>query len=272
MRPLHIIHQTAITRNHDVASALARLAINTHTRIDAANWKAQIDAAEADPALSRTRPLVFCSLQIATYVARCCPNLARGLILPRAFLDHHAYSSLLPRDIRLNPRGIYLPWGDIPDAEDLLRNLCPDGIFIRPNSPMKPFTGFSVAWPEIGREHAAMTRAAHISASELCWICAVKDVAKTEYRIWIVDGQVATSASYGWDEESEQVGTAPDDILAAAARVAQCLEMVEQIYTADFVQTPQGARLVELNAMSTSGWYRHMDPTALLQALDPMLF
>jgi hypothetical protein len=267
MKNLHILTQDVITKTHscDFSGPGRR-----HSRIDTQDWKNTILQIENDPDLADERPAVFCSLAIASFINRSCPSLARGLVLPRQFLDHHHYTALIPRDLHLNAGGIYLPWGRIALEPVMLRTLFPKGVFIRPDSPMKPFTGFSSTHDDLAYEIHAMGRAAMIDPFEMCYICQAQNIPEVEYRCWIVDGAVATSASYGWQQDSETFGPAPDSILNAALRVARAVEMSEQVFTADFVLMDDSPKLVELNATSTSGWYASMTPEHLISAMDPV--
>ena len=270
MRPLHIISQDVITRGHDLTGMAGANGV-AHSSLESNYWKDQVADLEQSADIKETRPLLFCSLAIAAYITRNCPELARGVILPRRFLAHHHYSALLPSNALLNTGGIYLPWGHIDASRARLRDLFPAGVFIRPDSSMKPFTGFAVDHDHLAEEWRAMGIAAKIQATEMCYVGELLDLPREEYRCWIVDGEVATSASYGWEEGAEDVGAAPKAIVQAAEQIARRLEMVEQIFTADFVATNQGVKLVELNALSTSGWYSGMDPKALINAMEMML-
>lgn len=267
MRPLIVFYQDCIARSHDVGALTEPL--TSLIRIE--DWRSQLDAIEASPEIHRVRPLVFASILVAGHIQRSCPALARGVILQKDFMRHHTYSSIIPGDMLLNPGGIYLPWGRIPTMKDELKQLFGDHIFIRPDSSTKPFTGFSVRLEDMGFEHAAMSRAAHMSPEEMCFVTSHIDVPGVEYRCWVVDGQVATSASYGWEGHEEAIGRAPDSVIKAAEKVAQVIEMREQVFTADIVEMTDGPRLVELNAISTSGWYDAMSPSDLISALDDVL-
>ncbi len=266
---LHILIQDEITRGTEIAPIMADLG-GRFSRIDLSNWRQQVHELDAEISSSGERVMVFCSLPIAGFIERSCPALARGVLLPRKFLEHFTYSTLLPRDLQLNPTGLYLPWGRIPVMAQELAQLYPQGLFIRPSSPMKPFTGFSLEHHELHDEHHMMTHAARIDPSELCLVAPRLDLSEVEHRVWMVDALPISAASYGWTDGAQGNET-PDRVLDAAVHLGQVLEMNEQIYTADFVETDRGVKVVELNAMSTSGWYPGLDAKMLLQALDPML-
>lgn len=268
-QPIHLIYQDELIRGTDLMTAEAKIELRT-SRIDLSVWRDQLAELDAETKARDERPMIFCSLPVAGYIRRTCPTLARGILLPRDFLDHHAYSAVIPEHLQLNTGGLYLPWGRIPAMAAILRETYPTGVFIRPNSPMKPFTGFAVDHDRLSEEHRIMTRAASIDPAELCLIASRQDLDETEYRVWIVETLPVTAASYGWTE-SASGHDVPAAIWQAARELGEILEMFQQTYTADFILKDGRAKLVELNAMSTSGWYEGLDPEALLKALEPTL-
>lgn len=268
MTPVHFHVQSVITRGLDPAPAAGVIGARL-TLFDETSLVETLAAAEAAQRSNpEQRPVVFCSLPAAAHIERACPELARGVVLPRQFLRHSVYSALLPREILLNPDGIYLPWGRIPAFRETLESLFPGGVFIRPDSPMKPFTGFAVTHDRLGEEWHLMGQVARIAPEELVYLCPARRLPPREYRTWLVDARPVAAAAYSWEETSPHSAGVPGEILRAARRVGEILEMREQVYTADFVITGDGPRLVELNAMSTSGWYEGLDLRALFSALD----
>lgn len=233
----------------------------------------EVDLAALDAEARPVRPVVFCSLQNARRIERHCPDLARGVLLPRAFLQHSTYTSYLPQNMLLNETGIYLPWGRLRDHADMLEGIFRQGIFLRPDSPMKPFTGFCATAGRIDADIDHMNRTLRIDSEEMTFVTAKRDLPAIEWRCWIVDGQPVTAAGYSWEDSLSIPGTVPDGVFAAARRVGEILEMREQVYTADFaiMQDTGTCRLVELNALSTSGWYPGLDTAALFAALDSIM-
>ena len=262
---LNVLYQDEIVRGIDPAPAIAGAGARPW-RIETARWREDLDRiAEAS---SGERHLLFVTLPVARHVRRAVPGLAGGVILRPEILRHHVYSAALPADLLLNPRGIYLPWGRLPGEAGALSTLFGDHLFIRPDSPMKPFTGFDVRVGDLGREHAALSQTDRVEAAEMCFIAPARPMPSRETRVWCVEGRAVTSAAYGWSREAETGDRADPGILAAAERVAAALEYHERILTADFAVLDGAPKLVEINATSTSGWYRGMDAAALLAALE----
>jgi len=215
-------------------------------------------------------PLVFCSLQLAGRLLQTRSPLARGIFLPRRFLEHHVYTSLLEPSDLLNPDGIYLPWKDVPRRLEMLTSLFGQTLFLRPSSPAKPFPGFAVDAGEIVEEHRLREATDRVSPEELVFVAPARPLPEIEYRVWIVDARPVAAAAYSWSEIAPDLPV-PGSVLDAAARMAARLELREQVFTADLVDLEDGARLVELNAVSTSGWYPGLDIAALLAALRAIL-
>lgn len=266
-RPLHIITQEAITREHDLSLLVAEKGWR-HSTVSARGYPAALHALAREVEEADERPVLFTSLMVAGFVERHHPVLARGLIRASTFLRHSHYHAYLPQGMALNEHGIYLPWGQIQRQADRLRTLFPQGLFIRPDSPLKPFTGFAVGHDRLAEEWMLQTQTCHIAMQEMCFVAPCLELDSTEYRVWIVNAQPVTSSAYGWDVEKIWRGDVPSPIIQAATALGRKLELTEQVYTADFIMHGERPRLVELNAVSTSGWYPDMKPSALIEALE----
>ena len=266
MRPLTVFLQDVIARDTDLVALRCGL-----EGLAGGASLTNFTAEEAEAGLARlpegARPLVFSSIQIARRTVRAGAQAARGVLLPTEFLGHHVYRSLLPAEQLLSPRGIYLPWAGIPSELTLLRQAFGDELFIRPVSPLKPFTGFTVRHSDLPEEIRVQGELLRLDPSLLCFVAPAVPMPPCEHRVWIVDSQPVTAAAYAWDEAAAGAPV-PEEVLEAAARIARQLELREQHFTADFAVIEGAARLVELNAISTSGWYGGMDPLRLIEALE----
>ncbi len=89
-----------------------------------------------------------------------------------------------------------------------------------------------------------------------------------EARIWIVDGKIVTSSYYkfgdnvAWTEDVEPEG------LEFAQRMAD-LYKVEKAFVMDICLTPDGWKIVEINCVNCSGFYRG-DLQKLVMALEDL--
>ena len=277
---IHLITQSVVTRGHDVA-APARSLGWTHTAFVAESPIADarlLADLEADLAASGAHPIVFCSLQIARRIRRQHARLARGLFLNEGLLAWSSYAALIDPDMLLNGRGVLLPWAHLPARAGELGRIFGDHLFLRPNSPLKPFTGFSVSLDALAFEHAAHSQTDRVDPGELVVVCPAKSIAPVEFRFWLIDGAISsgapTGAAYSWDTDSERfdaVAEAPQAMVAAARRLAATLESHENLLVADFVMEGDTPRLVELNPLSTSGFYAALKVGRMLADLGTML-
>lgn len=267
-RRMHLIIQDRITRGIDPTEAAQ--AVGAKLTMISTDPLASLLEIDRTIDLETDKPVLFCSLQMASQALHRCANLKTGVVLPKDFLHHGAYTSLLDPDIRLNPTGIYLPWGEIPRNLALIDASLPGDLFLRPNSPMKPYPGFAIAREMLLDEHRIRTQSDRVDPSEMTYIAPKLDLPSLEYRTWIIDAQVVAQSPYSWTE-ADMVAAGdhvPQAVTAAAKRVARRLEQREQIYTADFVLIDGQAKLVELNALTTSGWYPAIDLENIFRACD----
>lgn len=267
MREPHFIVQKTLTRGLDPRAAAetqgGRVSF-LEDQIDLAHLR----ALESEVQAAGERPIVFCSLQVAGRILRLFPGLAPGVALPRDFLRHHVYTSCLDQDLLLNPDGLYLPWGRIAGQRDFLAAHFPQGVFLRPDSPMKPFAGFATGHADLGFEISARSQTDRVDPAELVYIAPRLDLPEIEYRFWIVDSHPCTAAPYSWLETARPPRRIPAEAFEAARAVAQALALREQIFTVDIVMLDGVARVVEINALSTSGWYPGLSLDALFQACN----
>jgi hypothetical protein len=263
---LHIIVQENLTRGIDPTDAASSVGAEI-TLLDARSMADALPDLNARVENTGARPVLFCSLQVAGMIRRSWPALARGVDLPRAFLDHSCYTGFIdPKDL-LNPDGLYLPWGRIEHHAQRLVSLYGETLFIRPNSPMKPFPGFPVAVCDLTSEISSRTQTDNIYPDEMCYIAVAKDLPRTETRVWVIDGTPISAAPYSWEDTGKPLNV-PEGIMDAATNIANQLAMREQTFTADFVLQKGELKLVELNALSTSGWYPGVDLLSVFRACD----
>jgi hypothetical protein len=265
-----VVHE-AICRGHDL-KPLAERRNWTFSRL-VAGPPDHLELADLEDTISSRNetPIVFCTLQVATRIQRWFPRLARGVYLPREFLKWSSWSAVIPSEVLLNQRAFLLPWSKIPGEIEALRTLFGEGVFIRPDSPMKPFAGFSCATDDLAREHDALSQTERPGAGELCVISPAKSIAPIERRFWLVDGKAVANAAYSWVDPLPQAGPVSSEMMQLASRLAGMLEHHDNALTADLIETEDGPRLVELNAMSTSGFYRDLEPELLLGALQEII-
>lgn len=262
---MKILIQSCISRDVDITARAAKVGIEVVDLGEAPDL-AQLTRLEAHAEKGLLPTPIFCSLQVGRTIRRGFPMLARGLDMPLDFLRHGHYSALLDPRSMLNAGGIYLPWARIAQHVTMLGQLFGPAVFLRPDSAGKPFTGFVASIDDLAFEVSARTQTDHVRPEEMVFLAPARRIPEHEFRVWILGGKPATSASYSWDSAAGQLAT-PEAVWDRAVEIARVLEQHCANFVADFVVLNGAAKLVELNAISTSGWYRGMDPAALLAAV-----
>lgn len=272
---MHVFFQKEITRDHDLGSALENRGWVGH-EIEAGNFHASVKGIEGDlTKVPQGEPIFgFASIRLAQQHAHL--GLARmgsGMVVDRQKLTWSNYASCLPEDMLLNSDGILVPWGFLKREQtktDLTHVFGANGVFLRPNSPFKPFTGFSTNWDDFEYNVNSYGQLEKIDPGELVAVFDLKVIEAVEWRFWIVAGEVATFSPYSWEELPRDNPDAPDGMMDDVSKVIRALEGYEDSLVIDMASTPDGNKVIELNGLSTSGFYSGMDIEKLLDALPKM--
>lgn len=143
----------------------------------------------------------------------------------------------------------------IPYAEFVRRRI-PQGlaVFIKPDSGMKEFTGKVIHYDNFDDEISSMNQIERIDPETLCVIASPKPI-DAEFRYVIANGEVITGSEYRWDNILDvRRDTLPicDEL---AEHVASMEWQPDSVYVCDIAYTQGTAKIVELNAFSSSGLY-----------------
>jgi len=225
--------------------------------------------------------LVFCSLGVARGIRKRGGPLANGLFYEPQRLHVRQYAPQLPVGAHINEDAIYLPWSALArNADRLFAFFGTESLFVRPDSPDKPFTGFSATRSDFASEIEALRQTACVTPEELCLVAAGCAIDPVEWRSWMIEGKIVAWAGYSWDQgvmTAAASNTAPESkrppapILELAERLAPTMEGYDNAVVADFAMTQNGPRLIEINAPSTSGIYAGADFPAIVAALANIL-
>lgn len=211
-------------------------------------------------------------------------------LCPGAYFDDRAYkvSSWLPRmhpapsqdpssgrwaPLALNERSLWLPWGLLRTStgSDLLRDGLGLGgrdpmVFLRPDSGLKPFTGQTVPLKGMQEALDLLSRSHGRIDDDLLVVAApAVRLATVEWRLWVAERTVIAAAPYSWTwaiDGPEMTALCragpPAQVLDQAARLIALPWQPDLAYVADFALRREDgtARLVEINAVSTSGLYQ----------------
>lgn len=144
-----------------------------------------------------------------------------------------------------------------------------DRWFVRPDSPLKPFSGRVVT--RDGLSLAALDHGFYYDDPALPVIVSPVREVDREWRLVVVEGRVVAGSGYEADSRRRAAPTPPEATARAfAGRVAAELEPPEAIYVLDVALADGVLHVVELNPFSGADLYA-CDPVAVVAAVAEAL-
>jgi len=230
----------------------------------AISWKDEWWDNDGWPRLSEQRVIFHGSLGNASRIARELPWS------PGAYCDTDAFhcSAWYPRaaDWLLHDSWLLLPARELVTGGDaVLQPLGnPSRLFVRPDSPLKPFSGRVV--DSAGLTLEALDFGFYFDDSELPVIVAPVRSIEREWRFVIVGPNVVAGSSYE-PEGRVSGGSAPEEAAAFARTVASRIERPQDVYIMDVCTSGGSMRLLELNPFSGADLHG-CDRTAVVNAVS----
>lgn len=194
-----------------------------------------------------------------------------GLYSPGAYYSRETYRCTyylptLPNELVGNGRGVYLTFADFVRRRDQMYRLFGvSRLFIRPDSGAKTFTGLCVTPENEVFELKSLMRLTQVTDETLILVAPAAEIS-AEYRFYIVEGKVITGSRYMVDGKADKSPETDPRCLAVAEIVARLPWQIDLAYTCDVGLFDGIAKIVELNAFSTSGLY-DCDSVALFAAI-----
>ena len=139
-----------------------------------------------------------------------------------------------------------------------------DPMFVRPDSPLKPFSGRVLARSQLSM--AALDFGFYYDDPDLPVIVAPVRPVSAEYRCVIADGCVVAGSAYEADGRRALSGDLPGEVVRFASEVASSLPPPERMYVLDVARSEGAMRLVELNPLGGADLYG-CDPSAVVEAI-----
>jgi hypothetical protein len=147
-------------------------------------------------------------------------------------------------------------------AEPLRRLGNPERLFVRPDSPLKPFSGRSLAVSALSL--AALDHGFYYDDDRLpIVVSTVKDIGR-EWRFVIADGTPIAGCQYD-AARCSRAGEVPDEAPALAQQVASHAWQPAPIYIVDIAEVDGVLRVMELNPFSGADLY-DCDAGAVIEA------
>ena len=194
-----------------------------------------------------------------------------GLVFNPRFLQWHVYAPMMPEGLLLNERHVMLPFDMIAGARDLLRHCFGQSLFLRPDSPWKLFPGVDVDIDDLERELSAIRQIYNPDPADMVVISKAVPLPVFEYRFWMINGKALSPAGYALHARHGDAPPCPDPLMKAAQKLAEHLDWIAGDMVADFVLLEGQPKLVELNALSTSGFYPQMNWPEVHESLNQII-
>ena len=162
----------------------------------------------------------------------------------------------------LNAKYLILPLADlsrrIAQAEDrVIENIIGNSprLFVRPDSPLKPFAGKVYSRTELADLPSFMRRN-YLDNPEMLVVIAPEIEIEAEWRVAIARGQVLSASEYKQSGKPYYRTGMPDDMQKLAEAVAGCGWEPDPIWILDLCRFKGSAYVIEINFFSCSALYK----------------
>jgi hypothetical protein len=169
----------------------------------------------------------------------------------------------------LNSNATYTTVGRLVASSEHAREQFGSRVFVRPDSPLKPFSGRVVALTGLLADH--LDHGFYYDDIELPVVVSsvVKDLGR-EWRFVVCRDSIVAHSEYVAEGRKALDGAPPDDVVRVATEVAAAFDAPDPIYILDVVETRAGPRLLEVNPFSGADLYR-CDPDAVVAAVSSLV-
>ena len=226
-------------------------------------WAELLAVDEAPPMgptgpMEHDEPLMFHgSLELAARLAAA-PRWRPGAFCDTARLAHSAWATAVQPHLA-NPRHRVVTVAQlVADPLRVAGDLAVDGrIFVRPDSPLKPFSGRVVELT--GLTAATLDHGFYYDDLELPIVVAPVQALGAEWRVVVAGRHVVTASAYQARGRVALTDPVPAEVTdfagMLAVELAQAGAQPDPLYVLDVVASPRGLRLLELNPLSGADLY-----------------
>jgi hypothetical protein len=218
----------------------------------------------------------FVSIQIARILkVKKYERIGNGLLFPNTFIMNdvrnplymnHWYSQI-PKELLLNDLVYFTTIGDIL-SNHIVWPKDWERIFIRPLSPWKSFTGFDCVSSDIQFEINCRKNLENLFKSEIVAVSRYKEIDKVEWRCYYIDEQFVTGVPYSWDTTIQLPTHITKPIVQLTEKAGDYLSNIGGEWVIDIAKHKEEYKIIEVNAVPTSGWYNNLDTKKLLESID----
>jgi hypothetical protein len=128
-------------------------------------------------------------------------------------------------------------------------------LFVRPNSPLKPFIGDLYTSVQLSNLNSFMHHNC-LHSSEMLVVFAPVAQIEAEWRVVICEGQVLTASQYQQSGKPYYKEGMPDEIRALAEEISVCGWQPDPIWILDLCWSNKNAYLMEIGIPSCSAFYK----------------
>ena len=207
-------------------------------------------------------PIVhYGSIEFVNYLERKYSHVP-GSFTFKEYMNPSHYMSYYPLDWFFNKDAVFLPVAFL--GQYINTNNYENGVFIRPDSGSKIFSGFKSSLKDLPIELSTINESIYAKVSsvrervprdQMCLLSHNKPI-HSEYRYFIIDGKVVTGCQYHRDNILDIRIDCHINANMLARKVANYKYQIDKAYVVDiFLDTNENAYIGEFNSFSSSGMY-----------------
>lgn len=212
-------------------------------------------------------PVVFCSTNLLKVVEK----FNHISLLPSSYksndyrnpLFHNVWNSYVPKEVKLNWDCDYVTLESVING-DYITHL--DNLFVRPNSPWKPFAGFYTKSEDLLFELNCRKTLEHLDSHEFIVLSSYKKLDNVEWRCYSFENEIIP-VPYSWEDYDKSL-LCPTEVMDLVRKVYKNLEYIGNMWVIDIGYFENKPFLIEVNAVSTSGWYAGLNVEKLFNSIE----
>lgn len=188
------------------------------------------------------------------FVKKCKRPFFPGAFGVSELMNCNHYYSHIPNEWLLNADYYMMPFNAVKNRKVELLTMFPNGIFLRPNSGFKTFTGLTLTHKNYDDEISSLEQLSSVMPETICLVSSAKEL-KGEFRFIVVNKTVIDGSEYRWDKILDIRHDYPADCLIMAQNVAGLDWQPDVAYTVDISLYRDEPKVVEINSFSCAGFY-----------------
>lgn len=170
------------------------------------------------------------------------------------YVQVSSYMRKYPRDWFLNDAGVFVRFGSLASLIPRFKALSPNGLFLRPDSGYKLFTGVKIDYDTFEKTlDDIIAKSPMVRPMTPCYLAPKKNII-AEYRFFAVGRKIVAGSQYRRNNVLDVRADFMPNCYELARKVAEFYQM-DKAFVVDIAETEDGPRIVEFNSFSSSGTY-----------------